>query len=292
MPRMPPSPSTPWHVALAFFATALVASGTALAQDPAPGSAPAASSAAPAPAPTPAPAAPASTEAPAAPAPAAPAPAATEAPAAATPGAADGETLDLTAPPPPPPADSSDSPYIPVNAVRRSGFTLGIGAGLLLTSPSGTRVKFSLRDQVVEPGVAVGYVNHVWIGGAFTDWFTFRVGGGASTATKGGLLISGSAVNFGVDVWPLFYRGGVFQDLGVGLDFGTGSASIANKDNDIDVRAEGGGFSMVRFSAFYEPRLFWRIHGGPAISYEYRSTDIYTEHLTVLGARFAFYGGP
>jgi hypothetical protein len=214
-------------------------------------------------------------------------------PAPAAPGApGDGETLDLTAPPAPPPADPNENPYIPVDAVRRSGFTLGVGGGLVLTSASGTRIKFSLRDQVADPGLAPGNGVHFWIGGAFTDWFSFRVGVGTSSATRKGLRISGTSVSFGVDTWPLFYRGGIFRDLGLGLDFGTGSASIVNKDDDVDVRASGGGFSMVRFSTFYQPHLFWRIHGGPAISYEYRTTETYTEHLTLLGARFAFYGGP
>jgi hypothetical protein len=217
---------------------------------------------------------------------------ATGATGAEAPAAGASETLDLTAPPPAPPADPNENPYLPVTYERRGGLVLGVHGGLALTSASGTRVKFSLRDQTAEPGLAAGYAAGGWIGGSFTDWFTFRVGGSTSSANKSGLRISGSEVLFGVDVWPLVSRGGFFRDLGLGLDFGTGSASIVSASDDLDIRAQGGGFSMVRLSAFYEPTLFWKIHGGPALSYERRSTETYTEHLTMLGARIVFYGGP
>lgn len=200
------------------------------------------------------------------------------------------EALDLTEPAPTP-VDPTEDPYIPVHSVRRDGFVLGLNLGLAPTNALGTRIKYSLRDQVAEPGFALGYAGGIWFGGALTDWFTFRISVLHNTATKKGLTVAGTGVYFGVDTWPLFYEGGVFQDLGMGLDFGTGSAEIVNEKNSFDIRADGGGFSAVRFSMFYEPTLVWKIHGGPVASYEYRTTDTYTEHLFVIGGRIAFYSG-
>ena len=188
--------------------------------------------------------------------------------------------------------DPNAAPYIPVVTVRRSGLTLEAMGGFAFSSAKGTRQKFSLRGPETGPGLAAGYSYEFFLGGALTDWFVFHLGGGASHAERAGLKVTGFNVLFGAEVWPLFWRGGMFTNLGVGLDFGTGSASIVSKSDKFDVRAEGTSFSAIRTSVFYDARLVGGLNFGPLVSYEARFTDIYTEHLVTLGARAVYYNGP
>lgn len=190
-----------------------------------------------------------------------------------------------------PPAADAD-PYIPVHAERRSGVVIGLVGGLALSNASGTPIKLSRRATPVDTGIAPGFSASGYIGGVFTDWFSFHVGGTFSQATKGENKTTGGGVLFGVETWPLFSWGGIYRDLGVGLDFGTGGAVVSPRDNPNTELADGGGYSMIRASVFRDMTSVWRINLGPVASYEYRSTSVFTEHLVTLGLRTALYTGP
>jgi hypothetical protein len=188
--------------------------------------------------------------------------------------------------------NTNDNPYIPVVSTRRSGFLFGMAGGLALSSASGTPAKFSQRGNPVDTGFTPGVGGSFYIGGVFTDWFSFHVGGVTSGATSGNLKTAGGGVIFGIEAWPLFSLGGIYRDLGVQIDFGTGSSSVVDKNDTKTIKADGGGASLIRGGVFLDPNLFWRINLGPMIALEHRWTDIYTENIVWVGGRLAFYGGP
>jgi hypothetical protein len=288
-------------------AAALLFAPAAMAQQPqAPGPEPAASGQAPAPAGSSAAPAPAGSSAPAAPAPPA-APAAPAAPAPpgapevddAAPGDAEagdaaptrtdarGAPVEAASG-----ASATDYPYIPVVSERRSNVVLGLVLSPVVSFASGSPGKVNKRDQTVETGAAVGTGFSVFLGGAFTDWFSFHIGATSTSAAKGNYETSGAAVIFGVETWPLFSRGGVFRDLGLGLDFGTGSANVFDKRDKDHALAEGGGFSMVRGQVLWDALTLWRVNLGPTLGYEYRTADTFSEKIVWLGLRTALYTGP
>ncbi len=185
-----------------------------------------------------------------------------------------------------PQAPADDVNY-PVVTTRRYGFTMGITESGGFTAASGSPIQFSKRADVVTPGPAFVLRTSAHLGGVFTDWFAFRLGYSQTKATKDALIISGKAFEIGVDAWPLFWRGGVFRDVGLGFDFATGTASIERGGDKV---ATGGSTSGIRGSLFWDALPVWNLAFGPIASFEHRSAEVYREDLYTLGVRGVFYG--
>ncbi len=219
-----------------------------------------------------------------------PAPASAAAPAAASSAApSEAPPADLVAAPVTPPKNEGENPYFPVNTRRRYGFTLGLAAGAHVTRAEGSSLKFSERANPTSTGAALGYGESIWLGGVFTDWFSFHLGMSFGRASTGDHAISSTGFLFGVETWPLFARGGVFRDLGFGVDVGTGSAEVRSKSRD-KLEANGASASMMRASVFWDAFSAWKLNFGPYVAYERRDAEVFSQDLLWLGVRTAFYG--
>ncbi|MFO0660385.1 MAG: hypothetical protein U0165_11230 [Polyangiaceae bacterium] len=227
------------------------------------------------------------------------------APAASTPSttAPADNTTDEPAPTKLPPkgglgSGAPEDAYIPVTYTRRGGLVIGASFGLALTSVNGTPAQFEKRndayrlDTGVLPSIAPG---GIFLGAAFTDWFSFQLGMVPNSFTRkvNGVeqVVSGGDFRFRLEAWPLFKQGGLWRDLGVGLEFGTGGATVKNKATD-ETLAYGGSLSVVGVNVFWEAWRAWKFNFGPVLSYDYRTSDTYTQKTFLIGLRTAFYTTP
>jgi hypothetical protein len=180
-------------------------------------------------------------------------------------------------------------------ATRRSGFTAGASFGLGFGDASGYPNELA---QIGEPawrsktgGLGSGLT--LWLGGAFTDWFTFGLGV-ESTGVKGDkALAGGGAFIFRVQTFPLFARGGVWRDVGVFADFGTGGGTIQVQEDRREL-ANGGAMSNATVGAFWESFRWFggRLVGGPEVWWQYAWSDSLERRTGIVGFRTQFYGGP
>ncbi len=177
-------------------------------------------------------------------------------------------------------------------ARRRSGFVAGLGLGFRLGEASGYPNEVAkLGDPVYKrnTGLAFGGASRLWLGGALTDYLVFGLGLAGATMVHDKVTAVGSAFVFHVQGFPLFYRGGVFQDLSLFGDFGAGSMKITG-DNRQD--ADGGLMSVLGFGAGYEPVRFWKFTFGPSVEYWHWWSQSMTMNSVAVEARLTFVGGP
>jgi hypothetical protein len=228
-----------------------------------------------------------------------PGPSASAGPAAAADG---GARADATAPggaPPAPPrprgygTPGDDDINWAVPYTRRGGFVLGLTLAGQLTGAEGTPLDYDERGDAfrVSTGTTVGTKTTIFLGGALTDWFVFKLGYSQGGATKNDYELSSAGLLLGLDVWPLFSLGGAWRDAGLSLDFGTGAATIKDRRVGKDV-AEAGSYSQVRVGAFWDAARLWKINVGPAAGFEYSASETYDQTALWLGVRAAFYGAP
>jgi hypothetical protein len=180
----------------------------------------------------------------------------------------------------------------PAPPQRRAGLVLGVAGGLLTSGARGypndvAKIDVPQYEAHLGAGVSVG--GAFWLGGALADWLTVGLGAFGGGSKHGGLRGSGGAFTVRIEAFPLFYRGGHFQDLGVLFTAGTGAYSIHRGKEKL---AEGAGTSAVGLGAFYEPWRFWQLSFGPQIEYSHQFSDSMSAHTLVLGMRSVFYGGP
>jgi hypothetical protein len=177
-------------------------------------------------------------------------------------------------------------------AVRRSGFLLGLSGGLALASASGYPndvAKIDLPEFEASTGLGVSSGGTLWIGGALADWMNIAVGFQGGSFKGNGLDASGGTLHMRVEAFPLFYRGGPWQDVGLSFTAGTGGLGL---ERDGESVAEGEGTSAVGIGTFFEPFRFWQVSTGPDISYTHQFSRSLNAHQLVVGWRLAFYGGP
>jgi len=179
-------------------------------------------------------------------------------------------------------------------ATRRSGFTAGLMGGLSFGTVVGYPNDFSKWDQPAYRSATSGVGNGgtLYLGGALTDWFTFAIGFEGSSYGGSRNVSKEFAVLFHTEAFPLFSLGGGYRDLGVFVDFGTGSTTI-NRRTDEAEYSSSGALSIAGLGAFWEP---WRLAGhlalGPFLSGTYAASDSVTRVFGLVGFRAAFYGGP
>lgn len=193
---------------------------------------------------------------------------------------------------------SPEDKYIPVVYTRRGGFTIGTTIGLLFTSISGTPAQYEKRNDAYRldtgfvPTFAPGVI---FFGATFTDWFSFQLGISPNSMTRKvngyDQVTSGGDFRFRLEAWPLFQQGGIWRDLGIGVEFGTGGATVKNKQTDT-ILADGGSLSLVGINAFWEAKKLWKFNFGPIISFDHRSSDTYSQSTFLIGLRSVFYTTP
>lgn len=177
-------------------------------------------------------------------------------------------------------------------ALRRAGFLLGLSGGLALGSAKGYPndvAKIDLPEFEAGTGLGANNGATLWIGGSLADWFNVAVGFQRVSFAGNGLEAAGGNLNIRLEAFPLFYRGGAWQDLGLTFTAGTGGVTLRRDGESV---AEGEGTSAVGFGAFYEPFRFWQLSTGPDLIYTHQFSRSMTAHLLVVGWRLAFYGGP
>jgi hypothetical protein len=174
----------------------------------------------------------------------------------------------------------------------RSDFTAGFGTALAF----GRLVGYpNHAGQIGDPayrantGFGVGSQYSLWIGGALKDWFVFGVGM-CSEGVQGKHLVGGSSgFLFRVETYPLFDRGGIFQDLGVQASFGIAGGLILDGKQTV---ADGGALSLLGVGLVYEAWHFGYFAAGPTLEYRHLFSESLYEDLGLLGMRIVFYSRP
>jgi hypothetical protein len=177
-------------------------------------------------------------------------------------------------------------------ALRREGLWFGLSAGLAVASASGYRndvTEIGLPEFEASTGAAASGGGAAWLGGSLVDWLNVGVGLQSVSFKGNGLEASGFGLNVRVEAFPLFYRGGPWQDLGLSLLAGTGGVDVQRAGDTV---AQGEATSLVGAGVFFEPWRFWHFSTGPDLSYTHQFSRSMSAHLLVVGWRLAFYGGP
>jgi hypothetical protein len=187
---------------------------------------------------------------------------------------------------------AEDPPVVAEPAVRRTGMAIGISTGLALSAARGYPndvAKIDLPEFEASTGAGVSPGGALWLGGSLADWLTIAVGLAGGSFEGNGLSASSGTFHVRIETFPLFYRGGAWQDLGLTFMAGTGWLNVKR---DAESVAEGEGTSAVGVGAFYEPWRFWQFSTGPDLSYTHQFSRSMSAHQVVLGWRLAYYGGP
>jgi hypothetical protein len=191
--------------------------------------------------------------------------------------------------------DSSYVNYEPPPTVRRGGFAMGLSLGLGAGTVSGFPNKVeSLSDPRAEvfTGPALAGNLSLWLGGAIRDWFTIGLGFRSTTGVGDDKVASLPAALLHLEGFPLFFKGGAYQHLGLAFDGGLGGGSIFNAQATPGegALAYGGSMSFVGLTAFYEPLRFWQFSAGPGLSYTHAFSQSLISHDVLLTFRLTFYG--
>jgi hypothetical protein len=222
----------------------------------------------------------------------APAPAAGSAPAPA----AGSARASAPAPTSEPPATGPDAEPAWERAprVRRSGFTAGLAGGLVLGTAAGfpnDAKKIGRARYYTETGVGIGTGGSLWIGGALSDWLTFGIAVGGANLSAGDYAISSGVFMFHTEVFPLFWLGGLWREVGVIVDTGVGGSVTTLADSE-DKLIDGGAISRIGGGVFYEGFRLWRISTGPWLYADYTWSATVRAPGFYLGWRTVVYTGP
>jgi hypothetical protein len=188
--------------------------------------------------------------------------------------------------------DDEGAPVQATPAVRRDGFTVGISGGLAVASASGYRndvAEIGLPEFEQGTGAAVSGGGAFWVGGSLADWLSISLGVQRTNFSGNGLDAAGAGLHARIELFPLFYRGGAWQDVGVSAFAGTGNVDVKRGKETV---AEGEGTSLVGAGVFFEPWRFWQFSTGPELFYTHQFSRSMSAHLLVVGWRLAFYRGP
>jgi hypothetical protein len=176
-------------------------------------------------------------------------------------------------------------------AERRSDFTIGASLGFGVGQASGYPNEIDKLDDPdfeSDTGFTGGSSSALWLGVAFNDYLTFGIGFGGVGLEGNEREAAGGAFLFHVDVYPLYGRGDVLDDLALTGNFGAGTLTIKGGDEE----ADGGLMSLVDLGASWEHFRFWQMATGPTLSVTH--TWSLSARLTAaqLGWRLSFYAGP
>jgi hypothetical protein len=190
-------------------------------------------------------------------------------------------------------ADEGDAVALPASvSVRRSGFDIGLTAGLQLSAAHGFPNdvnKIGVAQYRASTGLGVSRGGVLWLGGSIVDWFSLGVGIAGTSNTGRGTKSTGGSFQVRVETFPLFYQSRVGQDLGLLFCAGLGGYQIERGGEKI---ADGGATSALGFGAFYEPWRLWHFSFGPQLEYQEQFSHTINVQTVTLSLRSVFYGGP
>ncbi len=189
---------------------------------------------------------------------------------------------------------AEDAPAEAPKPVRRGGFVIGLAVGAGVASIVGypnDLQKEGYAGFYTATGARPASFGQLWIGGAFTSWFTFGIGftGGTLLATGSDKALSGAGL-FHIEAFPLYALGGHLRDLGVMLDAGFGTASVTNAMGDKIVDSSAA--SLVGGGVFYEAFRTWKIRQGPFLMGNYVWSDTAIRPGIFAGWRASLYTKP
>jgi hypothetical protein len=182
---------------------------------------------------------------------------------------------------------------------RRSGFTVGLlvsgGLGNITGYPADLEKRGNAAFKT-DMGAAYGGNATLFLGGALTDWLVFGAGLGAAAYQGGGTNLTGFTFVFHTEVFPLYWLGGMWQELGVSFDTGTGAFTGELQDKPagpagelIAPVIESGAASRVTVSLFYDGLRLSKISAGPFVGFDYTWSSTYDQPVFQLGWRTALY---
>jgi hypothetical protein len=201
-----------------------------------------------------------------------------------------------------PPADEpkaepkSDEPaWERAQDVRRSGFTVGLSVGIGLGMAAGypNDVKKIGRERYyAEVPMGPGGALTLWLGGALTDWLVFAAGLTGSGLSSDDKTAGFTAFTFRTEAFPLFGLGGIYRELGVGIEAGTGGGTITPTDDPETILADSSAASRLGIGVFYDGLRAWRFSMGPFLSTDYAWSETMRRGEVVAGWRTVLYAGP
>lgn len=178
---------------------------------------------------------------------------------------------------------------------RRGGFTFGFDVDAIYGGARGYPNDLNrIGDPAWQSHVSgLGTAIHLWVGGTLTDWLSVGVGWAQTRITGDVLDSSGWALLFRVEAFPAYARGGIWRDIGLSADIGTGPVGIVRKADNREL-AYAGTVSIIGIGAFWEP---WhlgdrRFNAGPFVTWQHQQSDSMTRSFGAVGLRGAFYGAP
>jgi hypothetical protein len=190
-------------------------------------------------------------------------------------------------------ARAAEDPPVPAPpATRRSGMAIGVASGLAIASARGYPndvTKIDVPELEANTGAGASLGTAFWIGGALADWLTIALGYQRGSFSGNGLDATGGGLHVRIETFPLFFRGGAWQDAGLSLFAGTGTYDVKRGNTTV---AEGEGTSLVGVGAFFEPFRFWQLSTGPDLTYTHQFSRSLSAHSLVVGWRLAFYADP
>ncbi|MEZ4300721.1 MAG: hypothetical protein R3B70_37645 [Polyangiaceae bacterium] len=208
------------------------------------------------------------------------------------------EAPELVPEPASPPAEETPA-WEKAPAERRAGFTVGLLIGGGIGSVTGFPADIEKRNKDefrTEMGATLGGGATLFLGGALTDWLVFGAGIGGGAYTGGGTNLTGFTFVFHTEVFPLYWLGGTFRDLGIAFDTGAGSftGEVADKpagpEGDLIAPViESGAASRVGTTLFYDGLRVSKLSAGPFVSFDYTWSSTLTQPIFLVGWRTALY---
>lgn len=190
--------------------------------------------------------------------------------------------------------DDAASNYDPGPTLRRGGFFMGVEQAMGIGAYSGYPLDVAaLNDpdakQTTGPGFATQF--DLWLGAAVRDFLSFGLGASLLSA-NGDQIGGGLAMLFRLEGYPLFYKGGLYRDLGLSFEGGVSVGAIVEREDGKagDQVANGGAMSTIGAGVFWEPLRFWHFSAGPSCNYLYAYSQTMQVQQGTLGFRFVFYG--
>lgn len=171
------------------------------------------------------------------------------------------------------------------------GMTMGFGPSQA-SGFENSVASISDPSNRVDTGLELGSSFSIWLGGAIRDWLSVGVGIASTTTLTGNPMGFNPALILHVEGFPLFMRGGTWQDLGIAIDGGLGTGTIVDRNQSGGQKplAEGGSMSTVGATIFYEPLRFWHFSAGPSLSYTHAFSQSMNADRVILGFRLSLYG--
>jgi hypothetical protein len=165
-----------------------------------------------------------------------------------------------------------------------------------ITGYPGDLEKRGKAEFRTDMGAAYGGAATLWLGGALTDWLVFGAGLGAGAYQGGGTNLTGFTFVFHTEVFPLYWLGGVWHELGLALDTGAGTFTGEVQDkpagpegNLIAPVIESGAASRVGATVFYDGLRFSKFSAGPFLAFDYTWSATLTQPVVQIGWRTALY---